>query len=106
ISASQRVLLALVGKGWRREDAYKQIQTHAMKAWLEGLSFRQLVEEDAKIMRDLTTAELDKCFDPAYYVRHGKELLKRAGLPSGDASMPDLRLPVSEGGDGHRQALA
>src|SRR6202158_5770841 len=53
IIASQRVLLILVKKGWRREDAYKQVQTHAMKAWLEGFSFRKLVEKDEKIMNDL-----------------------------------------------------
>ena len=78
--ASQRVLLALVKKGWRREDAYRQVQDHAMKSWLEGLSFRQMVEDDAQIMKALTAPELDECFDPEYYVRHGPELLKRAGL--------------------------
>jgi adenylosuccinate lyase len=78
--ASQRVLLALVKKGWQREDAYKQVQDHAMKAWLEGFSFRQLVEEDSKVMKVLTPSELDRCFDPAYYIRHGNELLRRAGL--------------------------
>ncbi len=80
IIGSQRVLLALVEKGWQREAAYKQVQDHAMKAWLEGYSFRQLVEDDAKIMNSLTRADLDECFDPEYYVRHGKELFKRAGL--------------------------
>jgi len=80
IIASQRVLLALVEKGWRREDAYRQVQEHAMKAWGDGNSFRQLVEEDAKIMKDLTRADLDRCFDSTYYVRHAHELLKRAGL--------------------------
>ena len=80
IIASQRVLLALVGKGWRRDDAYRQVQGHAMKAWSDGLSFRQLVEEDASIMKDLTLSDLDPCFDPGYYVRRGKDLLKRAGL--------------------------
>jgi adenylosuccinate lyase len=80
IIASQKVLLALVKKGWRREDAYKKVQDHAMKAWLEGLSFRQLVEEDAVIMNVLTRVDLDTCFDPSYYVRHSAELLRRAGL--------------------------
>jgi adenylosuccinate lyase len=80
IIASQKILLALVAKGWRREDAYKQIQDHAMKAWLEDFSFRQLVEEDSFIMKALSLSELEACFDPVYYVRHAKELLKRAGL--------------------------
>jgi len=80
IIASQRVLLALVDKGWRREEAYKQVQAHAMRAWLEGLSFRQLVETDAGIMKNLSAADLDTCFDPTYYVRRRKDILKRAGL--------------------------
>jgi len=80
IIASQRILLSLVDKGWRREDAYKLVQAHAMKAWFDGGSFRELVEEDAAITKDLSRSELDQCFDAFYYVRRGKELLKRAGL--------------------------
>jgi adenylosuccinate lyase len=80
IIASQRVLLVLVKNGWARDDAYRQVQGHAMRAWLEGLSFRQLVEEDPVIMKDITAADLDPCFDATFYVRSGKELLKRAGL--------------------------
>jgi len=80
IIASQKILLALVEKGWRRDDAYRQVQGHAMKAWLEGASFRQLVQQDAGIMKDLSPADLDACFDPAHYVRRGNAILKRAGL--------------------------
>src|SRR6266705_2695401 len=36
IIASQRVLLALIDKGWRRDEAYQTVQAHAMKAWLNG----------------------------------------------------------------------
>jgi len=80
IIASQKVLLALVEKGWRREDAYRKVQAHAMKAWLDGSSFRQLVGEDAGIMKDLSPADLDACFDPAYYVRRRNAIMRRAGL--------------------------
>jgi adenylosuccinate lyase len=80
IIASQRVLLALVEKGWRREDAYREVQAHAMKAWFEDSSFRELVENDAHIMKDLKASDLDGCFDAAYYVRRSRDLLKRAGL--------------------------
>jgi len=80
IIASQKILLALVDKGWRRDEAYRQVQAHAMKAWTEGSSFRQLVREDAGIMKDLSPADLDACFDPSYYVRRRNAILKRAGL--------------------------
>jgi len=80
IIASQRLLLALVEKGRRREDAYKRVQEHAMNAWQNGASFRKLVEADPEIGGALDKRELERCFDPAYYVRYNRELLKRAGL--------------------------
>jgi adenylosuccinate lyase len=80
IIASQRLLLALVDKGRRREEAYKRVQEHAMYAWQNDASFRRLVEADHEIGGVLGKTELDHCFDPEYYVRHRDELLKRAGL--------------------------
>lgn len=80
IIASQRILLFLVDKGYRREDAYKRVQDHAMKAWLEGVSFRALVEADSEITGQLSPKELRECFDPSYYVRETKSLFRRAGL--------------------------
>jgi len=79
IIASQRVLIALVEKGWRREDAYRVVQAHAMRAWLENLSFRHLIETDPQFSI-LPKSTLDKCFNTAPYIRHATTLLKRAGL--------------------------
>jgi len=80
IIASQRVLLALVEKGHRREDAYRMVQTHAMRAWQEGLSFRGLVESDPAIGGKLDKTTLDRCFNASPYIRHSATLLKRAGV--------------------------
>ncbi len=80
IIASQRILLKLVDKGLRREDAYKLVQDHAMKAWQEGDSFRKLVQGDKRITGQLDRKELEDCFDAQRFVRYEKELLKRAGL--------------------------
>ncbi len=80
IIASQRILLMLVEKGMRREDAYRLIQGHAMKAWQDDVSFRALVEDEPGITQRLSKTDLATCFDPAYYVREAKTLLKRAGL--------------------------
>ncbi len=38
---SQRLLLALVESGLDRDDAYRMVQRHAMRAWDEGLDFRE-----------------------------------------------------------------
>jgi adenylosuccinate lyase len=46
---SQRVLSALVASGLARDEAYRLVQHHAMRAWDEGLDFRELVESDPEI---------------------------------------------------------
>src|ERR1043165_5962457 len=46
---SQRVLLALVEGGLPRDEAYRLVQDHALRAWDERLDFRALVEADARI---------------------------------------------------------
>ncbi len=80
IIASQNILLCLVDKGWRREDAYRQVQGHAMKAWLEKVSFRRLVDLDPEITKVLSSKELDRCFDLGCHTQHVNTLFKRAGL--------------------------
>src|SRR4029079_6666619 len=46
---SQRVLLALIESGLPRDEAYRLVQEHALRAWDEGLDFRALVEGDPRI---------------------------------------------------------
>jgi len=77
---SQRLLLALVGKGVVREEAYAWVQRQAMRAWEEGLNFRELVAADPDIGRYLTREELDQLFDYGYYLRRIDEIFARAGL--------------------------
>jgi len=64
---SQAVLLALVESGLARDDAYRLVQEHAMRAWDEELDFRALVESDERIAARL---DLDSVFDLAVYTRH------------------------------------
>jgi len=67
---SQRVLLALVGKGFTREQAYAIVQRNAMDVWKGDNDFRSLLGADAEVSAALTEAELDDCFDAAYFLRH------------------------------------
>jgi adenylosuccinate lyase len=46
---SQRVLSTLVASGLERDAAYRLVQRNAMRAWEEGLDFRELVEADPEI---------------------------------------------------------
>jgi adenylosuccinate lyase len=60
---SHRLLLALVGAGADRADAYRLVQRHAMRAWDEELDFPTLVREDAEIGALLERPALDEVFD-------------------------------------------
>jgi adenylosuccinate lyase len=64
---SQRLLLALVESGLGRDDAYRLVQRHAMRAWDEGLDFAELVRADAELA---SRVDLDAVFDVAAFTRH------------------------------------
>ena len=67
---SQGLLLALVDSGLSRDDAYRIVQGHAMRAWEEELDFPGLVRADAGITQRLDQATLDSIFDLDHYTRH------------------------------------
>jgi adenylosuccinate lyase len=67
---SQRLLLALVDAGLSRDEAYRLVQGHAMRAWEEELDFPELVRDDAEIGERLDAATLDSIFDLGHYTRH------------------------------------
>jgi adenylosuccinate lyase len=64
---SQRLLLALVESGLVRDEAYRLVQRHAMRAWDEELDLRELVSGDAQIAGRV---DLDRVFDLGAYTRH------------------------------------
>jgi adenylosuccinate lyase len=64
---SQRLLLALVESGLSRDDGYRLVQRHAMRAWDEGLDFPELVRADAELAGRV---DLEAVFDVGAYTRH------------------------------------
>ncbi|MDX6435246.1 MAG: adenylosuccinate lyase [Gaiellaceae bacterium] len=64
---SHRLLLALVDAGLARDDAYRLVQRHAMRAWEEETDFAELVRNDPEIGGRV---DLDSVFDLAATVRH------------------------------------
>jgi adenylosuccinate lyase len=64
---SQRLLLALVDSGLERDEAYRAVQRHAMRAWDEGLDFRALVRSDPQFA---SRVALDDVFDLGAFTRH------------------------------------
>jgi adenylosuccinate lyase len=71
---SQRLLLALVEAGLPRDEAYRAVQRHAMRAWDEGLDFRELVRADAELSGRIDLAEV---FDLDSYTRHADVIVRR-----------------------------
>ena len=60
---SGQLLLDLSEAGMMREDAYRLVQSHAMRAWKEDLIFREEVAKDAAITALLSAEKLDRTFD-------------------------------------------
>jgi adenylosuccinate lyase len=79
---SQRVLLALIGKGLNREEAYEMVQRNAMEAWQQKKSFLSLLEADNRVTAHLTRSELESLFDYNYYLKHVDSIFERLGLVS------------------------
>ena len=57
---SHRLLLALVESGLARNDAYRAVQAHAMRAWEEETDFTDLVRRDRELAGRV---DLDAVFD-------------------------------------------
>lgn len=77
---SQRVLLALIGKGLTRQQAYELVQRNAMKAWKERGDYLRLLKADPQVMTRLQPDELETLFDYQYYLRHVDPVYRRLGL--------------------------
>ena len=73
---SHRLLLALVEAGVPRDEAYRLVQRHAMRAWEEERDFRTLVAADSDIS---SRVELDAVFDLDATVRHLDTVFERLG---------------------------
>jgi adenylosuccinate lyase len=71
---SQRLLLALVESGLGRDEAYRLVQGHAMRAWDEERDFRELVSADETIA---ARVDLDAVFDLSAYTRHVDTVFER-----------------------------
>jgi adenylosuccinate lyase len=71
---SQRLLLALVESGLERDEAYRAVQRHAMRAWDEGLDFRGLARSDPQIS---SRVDLSEAFDLGAYTAHVDTLFAR-----------------------------
>jgi adenylosuccinate lyase len=76
---SQRVLLTLIEEAKiSREDAYKIVQTNAMKIWAgESNSFLELLKSDAEIVEKLGVKKLEEIFDISYHTKNIDHIFKQ-----------------------------
>ena len=82
---SGQLLLDLAEAGMLREQAYRLVQHHAMRAWKQGLNFRQLVLKDKAISRRLSHRQLERAFDLKRQLRNVDKIFARVfgeGQPS------------------------
>jgi adenylosuccinate lyase len=77
---AQRVMNALIDKGFVREKAYDTVQPIAMKAMATGASYQDLLKQDPVVMGALTEEELDNCFTLDYYFKNIDHIYKRNKL--------------------------
>lgn len=77
---AQRVMNALIGKGFVREQAYDTVQPIAMQAMAAGANYQDLLKQSSTVMDALTEEELDACFTLDYYMKNVDYIYKRNGL--------------------------
>ncbi|MCX5712062.1 MAG: lyase family protein, partial [Candidatus Omnitrophica bacterium] len=77
---SQRVLIALMDKGMKRQVAYDLVQKNAMLVWQHSQDFKQTLLGDKQVSRFLNRNELNKIFSLDYYLRNVNKIFNRLGL--------------------------
>ena len=77
---SQRVMLAMIDKGLKRQEAYEIVQKNAMKTWKSNRSFLSLLKADTAVSKTLTAQELEALFDYQHYMQHVDDIFIRLGL--------------------------
>jgi len=74
---SGQVLLDLAAAGMLREQAYRVVQAHAMKAWEEEGDFRAAIENDPEIRTVLSQEKIAESFSLERQLRNVDAIFKR-----------------------------
>ena len=77
---AQRVMNALIEKGFSREQAYDTVQPVAMRAMSERADYQEFLAETPAVMEVLTREELDSCFTLEYYLKNVDFIFDRVGI--------------------------
>jgi adenylosuccinate lyase len=74
---SGQLLLDLVEHGVSRENAYRAVQAHAMRAWKEGLDLQQLVLADKEITGKVPREQIEYAFDLSRQLKNVDKIFAR-----------------------------
>ena len=74
---SGQLLLDLAAAGMLREQAYKVVQGHAMRAWESGSDFQAAVESDREILSYLSIGQIQQAFSVERYLLHVDRIFAR-----------------------------
>ncbi|MDO9069811.1 MAG: lyase family protein, partial [Deltaproteobacteria bacterium] len=77
---SQALLLALVDKGFTREQAYAAVQKNAMQVWERGGSLKDLALQDRDISQKISRTEMEEIFNLKKFLRNIDFIYQRIGL--------------------------
>jgi adenylosuccinate lyase len=80
---SGQLLLDLVEHGVSREEAYRMVQRNAMRAWKEGLNFKELLFADEEITNRVPRAQIERAFDLKRQLRNIDKIFARVFGKSG-----------------------
>ena len=74
---SGQLLLELAAAGMLREQAYKLVQAHAMRAWESGGSFRAAVESDKELLSFLSLEKIRAAFSVDRQLTHVDRIFRQ-----------------------------
>jgi adenylosuccinate lyase len=70
----------LINNGMSREAAYDIVQKHAMDAYNNDKSFKQLLLNDKTISKKINKKDIESCFTLEYYFKNINYIYKKVGL--------------------------
>jgi adenylosuccinate lyase len=76
---SEQVMLALIGTGLSREEAYTTVQRNAAKAW-SGENFQHAIANDPLVKERLSGEEIAHCFDVQYHLKNLQHTFEKLGI--------------------------
>jgi adenylosuccinate lyase len=82
---SGQLLLDLVEHGVSREEAYRAVQSHAMRAWKEGLNFHDLILADKNITAKVPRKQIEYAFDLDRQLKNVDKIFARVFGKKSDA---------------------